>query len=423
MTISRSTFFSVLAGVSALGAPRAAKPPWDPLPPPERAVRALVLSGAGARGAYEAGALKWLYRDIASADPPFEVVCGSSAGAINAAFAALGTVTSIAQLETLWHGMAQADVIRLQPAVQDIVDAAVDVQQASRLGFPSNLHYFNRARASLAAAGSPEDIAQLGGASSDAGVRALVRQYPLDITNLRSSLLISATNITRMASDAFYRFAGSDAAAATSRFLARVQPRPRLAGEPAAPTLLPQLPLHHELTQDNVEDALVASAAMPGVFKPVPVRHAETGDMALYVDGGVVNNLSVSLAADAGAWDITILTGTATNELPHNEATLPGVLQEAYALMHEQILQDDIGLAIAKNLLGRNRDLSWLNPTVQAYLRSLQASAWRPLVLRVIRPRTPLAVVTMGFNHQDGIDAAFAQGYADAQSPFLYSMT
>lgn len=422
MTLSRSQFFSILTALGATPISHHSKPPWDPLPKFAADSRALVLSGAGARGSYEAGALKWLFRETDQNGPPFDVICGSSAGAINAAFAALGTSVAIAQIETLWKNMPQANVVRLEPPVQDLVDAGIELQEATRHGFPANLVHFNRARKFLNAAGPPEDIAKLGGAASDAGVRALVQRYPFDIGELRSSLLISATNITRMASDAFYRFAGPDADSARRRFLDRVEPRPRLQGAVDAPALLPQLPLHHALTQDNVEDAIVGSASMPGVFKPVAVRHAETGETALYVDGGVVNNLSVSLAADAGATDITILTGTAAGELPRNQATLPGVLQEAYALMHEQILQDDIALAIAKNLVQRERNAADLNPTVRRYIKSLQGTTWRPLTLRIIRPKTPLAVMTMGFNHQADIEAAFAQGYLDAQAPYLYTM-
>ena len=53
--------------------------------------RAIVLSGGGARGAYEAGALKYILDelpDYAGAHPRFDIVCGTSVGAIHAAFIA-----------------------------------------------------------------------------------------------------------------------------------------------------------------------------------------------------------------------------------------------------------------------------------------------------------------------------------------------
>lgn len=63
----------------------------DPRPregPPKRAV---VLSGGGARGAYEAGALRFILDELprrTGVMPDFEIVCGTSVGAIHACFLA-----------------------------------------------------------------------------------------------------------------------------------------------------------------------------------------------------------------------------------------------------------------------------------------------------------------------------------------------
>jgi len=49
--------------------------------------RALVLSGGGARGAYEAGVLGYIWRLLGRhfrENPPFKILCGTSVGAINA---------------------------------------------------------------------------------------------------------------------------------------------------------------------------------------------------------------------------------------------------------------------------------------------------------------------------------------------------
>jgi NTE family protein len=56
-----------------------------------RPKRAVVLSGGGARGAYEAGALQFILDELPKRhgiDPQFEIVCGTSVGAIHAAFIA-----------------------------------------------------------------------------------------------------------------------------------------------------------------------------------------------------------------------------------------------------------------------------------------------------------------------------------------------
>jgi predicted acylesterase/phospholipase RssA len=427
MTLSRAKFLSLIAAFAPAAAPtkrRALLPPWEPLPPPLPLGngKALVLSGAGARGAYEAGALKWLYRNVAAEEKAFDVICGSSAGAINAIFAAVGTADAIRQSEDLWRHISAADVIRVEPPVQDIIDAGLAARQATRHSFPANIAYLNRARRDINAAGPLDQIEQLGGAVNDAGIRALVQKYAIPLNAVTSSLLISTTNITKMAFDAFYRFAGQDANLRKQQFLEKVKGRAILEKSEGTPPLFYQLPLYHELTQDNFSDALLASISMPGVFKPVLVRQAESAASDYYVDGGLVSNLSVSLAVDAGAYDITILTASAAGELPKNETNLPGVLHEAYALMHEQILQDDMNLAIAKNLIQRDRSYDGLNRSVRAYLSRQQETQWRPLTLRIIRPRSPLEATTLGFNHQDRIDAAFETGYADASQPSIYTM-
>ena len=58
-------------------------------PPPTR--RALVLSGGGARGAYEAGVLRFLFEELPKdlgGPPPIDIVTGTSVGAIHACFVA-----------------------------------------------------------------------------------------------------------------------------------------------------------------------------------------------------------------------------------------------------------------------------------------------------------------------------------------------
>ncbi|HEY9682334.1 MAG TPA: patatin-like phospholipase family protein [Oculatellaceae cyanobacterium] len=73
---------------------------------PERPRRALVLSGGGARGAYEIGVVK----AILERGVHFDLAFGTSIGGINAAFIAQG---SFARLEDLWSSMKATDVFRM----------------------------------------------------------------------------------------------------------------------------------------------------------------------------------------------------------------------------------------------------------------------------------------------------------------------
>src|SRR5215213_9827750 len=55
----------------------------------DRPLLALVLSGGGARGAYEAGVLRYLREDLAGdlgGQVQFDIICGTSVGAIHSCF-------------------------------------------------------------------------------------------------------------------------------------------------------------------------------------------------------------------------------------------------------------------------------------------------------------------------------------------------
>jgi NTE family protein len=99
----------VLLG-TALGAGPAAASPCGPSAHPLDAPIALVLSGGGAKGAYEAGvAAVFVERGL-----PIRLVAGSSAGALNAAMVADGRMD---RLEALWRGLSRGRVYSLRTRV------------------------------------------------------------------------------------------------------------------------------------------------------------------------------------------------------------------------------------------------------------------------------------------------------------------
>jgi NTE family protein len=77
---------------------------------------ALVLSGGGARGAYEAGVVSYLRGELADAlgaQPRIDLVCGTSIGAVNACFVASLAHDPARQGEALveaWHSLRLEDV-------------------------------------------------------------------------------------------------------------------------------------------------------------------------------------------------------------------------------------------------------------------------------------------------------------------------
>src|SRR5260370_11507145 len=75
---------------------------------------AFVLAGGAALGAMQAGMIHALYeRGIAP-----DLLTGTSAGALNAAFLASrpATVATAEQLAALWRGLRRSDVLPLRPA-------------------------------------------------------------------------------------------------------------------------------------------------------------------------------------------------------------------------------------------------------------------------------------------------------------------
>jgi NTE family protein len=78
------------------------------------AKRALVLTGGGARGAYQVGVLKYIAEHIE--DPEFKILVGSSAGAINiSAYASHdgNFKDSVANMERLWSSLKIQDVLKI----------------------------------------------------------------------------------------------------------------------------------------------------------------------------------------------------------------------------------------------------------------------------------------------------------------------
>ncbi|WP_255463318.1 patatin-like phospholipase family protein [Microbulbifer sp. YPW1] len=87
-----------------------------PPPPQSHNAGALVLSGGGARAAYQVGVLKALAELTPDSEPhPFKIICGTSAGAVNALVLATHTGTfkeAVARLYDLWLGLTVDQIYR-----------------------------------------------------------------------------------------------------------------------------------------------------------------------------------------------------------------------------------------------------------------------------------------------------------------------
>ncbi len=126
------------------------------------------------------------------------------------------------------------------------------------------------------------------------------------------------------------------------------------------------------LRTGSAVEAILASAAIPGVFAPVTI------DADALVDGGIVNNTPISLAIEAGATRVYVLPTGYACDLAEPPRSALGIMLQAISLLVQQRLILEV------------RDLQ------------------REVDLRVLPPLCPLAVSPADFSHStELIDRAY----------------
>lgn len=204
----------------------------------------LVLTGGGARAAYQAGVLRGIAESLggASRESPFTILVGVSAGAINSALLAarLGNFDqAVEALCRLWNGLRTEQVIRSDWL--GLGSLAVrwlrDLSLGGLLGNDSRATHLLDARPLRAFLSEHIDFA------------AIRKNLAAGILE---SLAVSATNYSTGTTITFYETRSA------------VEPwiRSTRLGQPA------------ELTLDHV----LASAAIPVFFQPVRLNHSYYGD-------------------------------------------------------------------------------------------------------------------------------------------------
>lgn len=163
-------------------------------------VKTLVLSGGGALGAYEAGVIEGLHR---AGRFDYDLVCGTSIGALNAAFVAQHR---FAELAATWHGIAGNRVITLVPAAERLqnVRRLLSSVFSKRPSWQTLVELFVIAY-DLFSLWPLEGLFKILGALAPEPIRDIL-QNKLDFNRLVTALVVSATNLTNGRSDAFWWF-------------------------------------------------------------------------------------------------------------------------------------------------------------------------------------------------------------------------
>jgi predicted acylesterase/phospholipase RssA len=337
-------------------------------------VKALVLSGGGALGAYEAGAISVLCRQF-----QYDLVCGTSIGALNAAFVAQKRFDD---LHATWENIAQSQVIMLDSLPQRVWNFATAVMSFgsrppwSWVSGPCStvVDFFKIGPLSAAF--------RLLGALSPAPI-AKVLENSVAFDRLASALVISGTNLTTGDSDAFYWFP----LPADGNVFANKHDKG----------------VAHPLDDGNVRDAVRASAAIPFAFAPVSVTTAP-GTQDMFVDGGVANNTPIGVAIDAGATDVTVIfLNPPDDHSPQTVTNLAQVGLTCFSVMQERILELDFKAAKRVNeAIGK--DAGGVG----------SAGARKQVKLNFVQPAQTLPITVLQFDRQDLIDQVYALGVADA---------
>src|SRR5215469_6283717 len=259
------------------------KRPVEDLRAPKKGDRvAVVAAGAGARGAYEAGALSIILPVLEDIGQRPSMFVGTSAGAINAAlFASLAHLPArqaAAQALDLWGNTRQSEVFA--PAVPSVL-AAVPQYGARLFGLGQGMTSLLNTKPLLKLLTQKLDWDQLHQNVETGKVEAL-------------AIVTTATSTGR-----------------TSVFVEQSQSVPRLPGSDDSRAI-------DYYKRAISADVVRASAAIPAVFPPVLLGDHNNGDW--YVDGGVRLNAPLKPAISLGASRLVVVATDPLDYLP----VLPG---------------------------------------------------------------------------------------------------
>ncbi|HEY3674840.1 MAG TPA: patatin-like phospholipase family protein [Candidatus Tumulicola sp.] len=355
--------------------------------------RALVLSGGGARGAYEAGIIGALAAANGLSDgqplPEYGGVCGTSIGALNGWFVATGQYS---KLKELWYGISAQNLIRLKPRYSAIRDPESGL--------------LNRMASVVGLYGLTDN--QSGVLQSQPVLDWITRNIDPK-TPLVVPFVFAVTNLTQQRPEYFYMRPGGYG-----------QELPELLTRALQLSLGPHTVVR-EATPDLVHRAIFASAALPVVFDPVALP-AGDGTNNAYCDGGVASNSPVGVAHSiASAADVILLDPPFEPEPHYTDA-----LEVAYAVfgtMQRKILEVEMRTAYFQSLGKRALEriprttissVTGGDELLDRFMRGVPAT-----VLRYIRPKSVLEVSVIGFGDEVGIGKAYRTGWEDARRGFL----
>jgi predicted acylesterase/phospholipase RssA len=354
--------------------------------------RTLVLSGGGARGAYQAGLVGALavVGGVNDGAPllPYEMVCGTSIGALNGWFVATGQYT---KLRELWYGISSQNLMHAKPQYAALRDPESGV--------------LNRAAALVSLMGLTKNQTAL---LQSEPVYDWISRNIDPATPLLMPLVFATTNLTLQRPEYFY-----------VRPQNRDQDLPQRVVHALQVSLGPHTVVR-EATPELLHRAIFASAALPLVFDPVEIPNPD-GTVNEYCDGGVASNSPVGIAhAISKGADVILMDPPF--EPNTNYADAIEIAFGVFGTMQRKILESEMRNAYFQSI--GKRAFRSLEPTEIS--RLAQANPLLTKVMqavpitevRYIRPEKVLPVSVAGFNDGAGISNAYRVGWEDVGRGF-----
>jgi len=387
--LTRDGFLKISAVLGARAFAPIHAGPTDPITTdhPNRVARALVLSGGGARGAYEGGVIDYLAQAGAIQDgqplAPYDFVCGTSIGALN------GYMVATAQYNTLrnlWYTIASEQAVRLKPQYAKIRDR--DAGVGTRISQAVGLAF-----------GLTSDVT---GVIDGAHLRQFLAQHIDPGHAVVMPFAWTVTNLTRQGPEYFY--------VTPQEVSAELRERARTA---IRETVGPNAVLR-PATPDLLIDSLQASAAIPIAFDPVILPAADGSGPQQYCDGGVTENTPIGIARAAARNVDVIMMDPPYHPTPEQYRNAVEVGLGSFGTLQRVLLEANVRSAYFESLCKR----AFMQLPHDANLGQLALKLYAS-DFYLIRPQSVLPVAVGGFDDANGIFNAYKLGFEDAKNGFI----
>ena len=348
---------------------------------------ALVLSGGIAQGVYEAGVV----RSLIARNYHFDVICGTSIGALNGALIAQGDHVLLSEI---WASIGSKPIKKLEHHAQLLFDAVM----AFRTDRLALLNRYVFPAFGIGKAVDHGKIAQVMGAFDPAAAQSVLR--PLDLRKVRTPFMFAVTNVDVGRAEAVYANPPG-------------HPVPSFNAASSVPVNI--LDVQNQAHVALYAEAVRASGALPFAFAPVPLpglnRVSTVAAPHHFGDGGVANNTPVRLARKLGVTDMICVFMAPRSDPkappPPPAGNLVEALLNMYTANQNQLLDDEILLALeSRNSLRRSEQTASF-PV---------ARTDRLINIYEVRPASDLGINGLDFDKQDLLDRGYARGLEDGMS-------